>query len=200
MNMSGKRRKGTTLAELCVVLAVIAIVSALVVSFSVLMGQRVALSTTRLNAMNDMESVDAFVEGWLGRMKLLDAELSLEVNEITDDITGETTKSTKLKAVKDGREYRLFFAENAFMLIGDLPGGTTMTYTPTVVTGVKFKQVEKVFDETDKLFFCSLTYNLPGVGGGAGEQHTDTFCVNPRVGDAYGSVSDPEDAQGGAAE
>lgn len=192
MNMSGKRRKGTTLAELCVVLAVIAIVSALVVSFSVLMGQRVALSTTRLNAMNDMESVDAFVEGWLGRMKLLDAELSLVVNE--------TTGETKLKADKDEQEYSLFFAENAFMLIGDLPGGTTMTYTPTVVTGVEFKQVEKGFGETDKLFFYSLTYNLPGVGGGAGEQHTDTFCVNPRVGDAYGSMSDPEDAQGGAAE
>lgn len=196
MNMSGKRRKGTTLMELSVVLALVAIVSALVVSFSVLMSQRVALSTTRLNAMNDMESVDAFVEGWLGRMKLLGAELSLVVNESIDETTGETTNQTKLKAGKDGKEYILFFDENAFMLIGDLPDGTSMTYTPTVVTGIKFMQVEN-WDKTDKLFFYSLTYNLPGVGGGTGEQHTPTFCANPRVGEDCGSVSD---AEGGAAE
>lgn len=172
-------RKGTTLAELCVVLALVAIVSTMVVSFSLLMSQRVTLSTTRLNVMNDLESVDAIAEGWLGQMKLLGAELSLQ--------THENTGRKWIQAKKDAQTYTLSFDEEEKMLKGTLPDGEDMVFAPTAVRGIEFDQVEN-WNKTDRLFFYTVIYNLPGADGSNGQQ-TQTFCANPRVGETYGNAA-----------
>lgn len=62
------RKKGATLAELCVVLAVITIISVVVVSFSVMVHQRVNISTDKLKAMEDITIVEHFIEGWVETM------------------------------------------------------------------------------------------------------------------------------------
>lgn len=65
MTKTGK--KGATLVELCVVLALIAVVSGMVVSFALTISARTGLSAARLNAMGELELVESVTEGWMTR-------------------------------------------------------------------------------------------------------------------------------------
>ena len=58
-------RKGITLAEMCIVLAVVAIVSLSVASFATMAGGRGTAAATKLDAMGDLEIVEAIVESWI---------------------------------------------------------------------------------------------------------------------------------------
>ena len=56
--MKKNGRKGVTLAEMCIVLAVVAIVSLSVASFATMAGGRGTAAATKLDAMGDLEVVD----------------------------------------------------------------------------------------------------------------------------------------------
>ena len=55
-------KRGFTLAELSVVLAVIAIVSTVVISFTAMVTQRSRISKAQLDALHDIELIEALVE------------------------------------------------------------------------------------------------------------------------------------------
>ena len=63
--MQRNYRKGVTLAEMCIVLAVVAIVSLSVASFATMAGGRGTAAATKLDAMGDLEIVEAVVESWI---------------------------------------------------------------------------------------------------------------------------------------
>ena len=63
--MQRNYRKGVTLAEMCIVLAVVAIVSLSVASFATMAGGRGTAAATKLDAMGDLEIVEAIVESWI---------------------------------------------------------------------------------------------------------------------------------------
>lgn len=62
MKQAKNRRGGFTMTELAVVLAVLAIVITMVVSFDALMHHRRAASQARLDAMNDIKVAEALIE------------------------------------------------------------------------------------------------------------------------------------------
>ena len=63
-----KRLKGSTLAELVIVLAVASIISTAVVSYAVMFNRRVKTHNEKLNLMQDMSIAQVFVENWFDEM------------------------------------------------------------------------------------------------------------------------------------
>ena len=159
-------KKGFTIAELCVVLAIVAIVSAMVVSFSVLLSARTRESSARLDAMNDLELVESAAEGWLSRMGLEGAVVSQNGSGLTATVTdGAGTSST----------YTLSVYGN--MLTGTLPGNEVMTVVLEQVNDIDFTILQNA---GDTLCICTVTDS---------EGNTHTVCVNPHVGDTYSAVT-----------
>lgn len=65
MNRKKRTRRGVTLAELCVVMAVIAIVSTMVVSFTVLMQARTSLIAADRDTIADIGSVESALDTFI---------------------------------------------------------------------------------------------------------------------------------------
>ncbi len=60
-----EKRRGFTLTELAVVLAVLAIVTTMIVSFNALVSNRRAVSQARLDALNDIKVAEAVIENYI---------------------------------------------------------------------------------------------------------------------------------------
>ena len=65
MEKRNTKKRAFTLAELAVVLAVIAIATTMVVSFTALVGNRRAVSQQKLDAFNEIRLVEALVENYI---------------------------------------------------------------------------------------------------------------------------------------
>lgn len=149
---NGKR--GVTLGEICIVLAVVSIVSLAVVSFAVMATGRSATGTDRLKAMQDIALLEETVERWF---------------EEVYKPGGITVEEQSLSM--DGKA--LLFTNGALVIDG------TQTYPFETVKALKF---EKLSQGNDDIYFCTVTYVCRrGRNGNAEESYT--FCVNPRVGE-----------------
>ena len=126
------RRKGFTLAELAVVLAVLAIVITMVASFDALMHQRRKVSQAKLDAMNDIKLAEALIENWF------------ETNEI---------QTINLTTATNTNEKELSFSDH-ILRAGDAK------VTLEKVTNITFKF--KFESDGDKIYFCTIEYTLPG--------------------------------------
>lgn len=92
MEKRNTKKRAFTLAELAVVLAVIAIASTMVVSFTALVGNRRAVSQQKLDAYTEIGLVEALVENYIEKPENSDAEsitISNGVLSINDKITLE---------------------------------------------------------------------------------------------------------------
>lgn len=162
MKQNVSKKKGVTLAEICVVLAIISICSVMVVSFSLMVNRRSAAAQARLAAMEDMTSLEIVVESWVERLTVAGATF-----------TGEPEM---LSATLQGVSYTCTF--DGERLVGTLPDGTELTYLPETVTAISFTAAQK---SADSIFFCTVTYEING------EASPYTFCVNPYVGETVGT-------------
>ena len=160
--MSKARKKGMSLAEICVVLAVISIAALMVTSFTVMVGARATVSSARLSTMQDMETTQTLLSNWITRMAIEGAEVDVGAQ-------GE------LYAQKDGALYTVILEDDA--LTASLPQGRNVTVPVTVITKLS---VEALRSHGDAIYFCTVTYPDPR---GGGEELTCVFCINPRVGE-----------------
>ena len=169
--ISIKQKRGFTLSELCIVLALVAVVATIVTSFCLVVHQRSVISSARLNIVNEVNVVETFVERWVDKMSEKGATFS-----IAEDGT--------LTATLDGVDYEATFSEGVFN--GAVPSGENgMTFTTTSIDSVVF-EVES--QNGDTIFFCTATALLPQVNGDAKEEKY-TFCVNSRIGESFGEVT-----------
>ena len=160
------KRKGVTLAEMAIVMAVIAIVSLSVVSFVMITSGRGTNSIAKLNAMEEIELVEAIIDNWFA----INAK---------DGTPLEPDKSIEV----DKGALQVGFANDQLM-----------SYPLEKVTDIEFameKQTQKdekgndVKDESgnvivlDTIYFCTVTY----VQEEDAREQTYTFCINPRVGE-----------------
>ncbi len=159
--MHGTRRKGMSLAEICVVLAVISIVALMVTSFTLMVGTRSTVGATRLKVMEDLELTESVLEGWVSRM--------------VSDGAVVTAADGVLSAQKDADTYTVTLEEQS--LTAPVPGGQALTVSLSTVTALS---VESKHNGSDSIYFCTLTY--PDPRGGDGEL-TYIFCINPRIGE-----------------
>ena len=162
MRKTGK--KGSTLAELCVVLALIATASAMIASFSMLIGARTNLSTARLNAMNDLELVESATEGWMSRAGTLsidkDGNLVDDGPYISFDSKTKTLTGT------------IFNGDNVEVITVQLDQVSAINYS---VLG----------DADNYLCICTVQFDLSPDEPGQ-YSYSQTFCINLNVGDVYG--------------
>ena len=169
--ISIKQKRGFTLSELCIVLALVAVVATIVTSFCLVVHQRSVISSARLNIVNEVNVVETFVERWVDKMSEKGATFS-----IAEDGT--------LTATLDGVDYEATFSEGVFN--GAVPSGENgMTFSTTSIDSVVF-EVES--QNGDTIFFCTATALLPQVNGDAKEEKY-TFCVNSRIGESFGEVT-----------
>lgn len=151
-----------TLAEVLVCLAVLAIVTAMIVSFAILMRQRVQASNTLLETQQDLSVLEATAEHWLERMTEAGASFSADGNTVT--------------ATVDDKTYALSFASGS--LIGTLPGGEALTVHTEQIEALDFTAQTNA--SGDALFFCAVTCQA---------DKPITFAINPRAGEIVGGAA-----------
>ena len=134
MRNFSKIRRGFTLAELAVVLAVTAIAATMVVSFTALVGNRRAVSQQKLNAYTEIRLVEALVENYI------------ENNGLDVDENGKSTKitySTENGLNVNGKEHKLErVTDISFKVSGNTLYYCTVEYS--------------VAGENEKYTFCVL--------------------------------------------
>ena len=162
--MQRNYRKGITLAEMCIVLAVVAIVSLSVASFATMAGGRGTAAATKLDAMGDLEIVEAIVESWIAEAVKL--EKTIEIAEEGSVIRISTDTNDKITASTSG-----------LLEISFPDGNEDIYYHLKSVTGLKFASD----GENAKIYYCTVTYQYRN--GIVTKQQTYTFCVYPRVGE-----------------
>ena len=205
------RKNGATLAELCVVLAVITIISVVVVSFSVMVNERIGISTDKLKAMEDITIVEHFIEGWVNTM-LQDREpgdnLEERVTFIVDKRDTHDILIAKRRSDPGNSDMGTFSVSYAYREAGasdvlacKLSATTFDAATNAVVletvTDISFDVkyyheggdtvLDAVHDmppshiPTDWILICTVTYQIDMADDTDGTM-TYTFTINPYVG------------------
>lgn len=152
MNMRNNRR-GYTLAELTVVLAVLVIVSAMVVSFAAMTSNSRRISEARLEALQDIRVAEAIIEDFI------------EGNKITTVFEkDENGKVVPVENTLTAGENSLEFTEADKTLT--VSGGTK--YTLERVKSITF---DYYGENTDKIYYCTITYMV------GNQEYNYTFCV-----------------------
>ena len=187
-----KSRKGVTLTELVVVLAVVVIAAGMVVTFSSMMHGAQGISNERYEALQDVRTAEALIEGFILNNTeegcYVEGSINGKFNTLTfhtfdGSIDPENLVSPNPKFVK------LF--NGAFVMTGN-----------EVIFFEHIKSIEfniacqnepndgecflsssypgSIFYESticDILYYCTITYEV------AKTPYTYTFCVNPYVGE-----------------
>ena len=168
--MKRNKRKGATLAEICIVMAVVAIVSLSVTSFATMASGRGTAAATKLDAMGDLEIVEAVVESWI-----------LEAAKDTEsDITIDEDKA-KITATKNDPNSSGSIMFSGHTLNVTFPGESdAVLYQLKSIVGLKFEAVPNN-DDSANLYYCTVTYEYRN--GIVTKEQTYTFCVYPRVGE-----------------
>ncbi len=133
MTQRDPKKRGFTLTELTVVLAVMAIVATLAVTFSSLISKRRAESHARLAAMQDISVAESMIEGWI------------KSNEPTVTERELTVESNPERSVR---------AENGTLYIN---GEAAFAFDR--VTDITFSTQTNGVGHT--IYFCSVAYTLP---------------------------------------
>ena len=144
-----KNRRGFTITELAVVLAVLAIISTMVITFNSLVSNRRAASQARLDALNDIKIAETVIEDHIEKNGI-----TFDDNGNPDDISyadhilkvGERTVSlervTEVNVSSGGDADKIYYCTLEYTIPGQ---DATQTYT-----------------------FCVYPYTGKTVGGGAG--------------------------------
>ena len=170
--MHRNKKKGITLTEICVALAVLSIVSLVVVSFAAMATGRGATGTDKLKFMQDIELLEAVVDDWFDAVYTGAGSVTVESAEPMAKRELETTSGLTLQW-NNGNLIAVFPAE------GGEPVSRTFQFE--VITDVQF-EVKENPSKTDEIFFCTVTY-VYRQGQNKEVEKTYTFCINPRVGE-----------------
>lgn len=183
------RKEGATLAEICIVLAVVSIISLVVVSFVTMTNGRSAASTAKLNAIDDLELVESLVDNWFAAMTKNGGRI-----EYNGTIENNNIQFNDGETIAEGRVSGSIRMKNRSQICVLLPGEEAETvYSLKTVKGLRFAQMP-VPDENyggtttaDILYFCTVAYIYRMNGKEITQYYT--FCVNPRVGEV---ITKPE--------
>jgi prepilin-type N-terminal cleavage/methylation domain-containing protein len=166
-----KNRKGFTLSELCIVLALVAMVSTIVISFCPIMNKRSAISRARLDIVNEVNAVETLIEKWVDKMSEQGA------------VFGKAEDGS-LVATVNNADYGATFVNGEFK--ASVPDGDNeMTFATTRIESMAF---DLVSEDGDTIFFCTATALLTQVNSDAKEEKY-TFCVNSRIGESFEEVT-----------
>lgn len=156
-----KSRKGMTLAEILVSLALVAIIITMTASFVALITERTRVNRENETLREDRALIQSGVESWITSM--LSDGYSIAISN----------ESPSLYASKTGMDtHYLSFNDK---LTGTRPGGENIVLSTEKVTGISFEIIPNDSDSSRKIYFCTVQ---------SANEVSYTFCVYPRIGEA----------------
>lgn len=169
------RRRGTTLVELCIVMALVAIVGTSIASFSVMISSYTGRLSTDRDVKDGLTYIDLALDVWVSTMDSAGATLSVS-NSGSGVLTatvkeGETAKSYTLQLTDDG------------FVVGTLPGDRSLKYAVTGIKSLSFLVQSKGDNAADGrvLVTCRVTHEKPFSSDGLSD--TTTLMRTTRVGE-----------------
>ena len=88
MIKNNKSLRGATLAEMMIVLGVLALISTIVISFVIMSNENVRTSSQKVDALNDIAVVENIMDNWLSsEMKYLSSDYFKDETKKDLDIT-----------------------------------------------------------------------------------------------------------------
>lgn len=162
------KRRGVTLAELCVTLAVVAVAAVMAVSLSLIISNRVKVSIAKNEAQNDVRMIENTLTDWMDNVVGNGA------------IIAEIKSNSLLSADIEGESYTLSFSEGN--LFGNLPGGKSISIYTERVKSVSFSALSRQ-NYSDVIVFCTVDYIIPQIGSDNALEASYTFCCNPHISD-----------------
>ncbi|MBQ7326973.1 MAG: hypothetical protein IJW93_05830 [Clostridia bacterium] len=169
-----KSRKGATLAELVIVLAVVVIAAGMVVSFSSMMHGAQGISNARHEALQDVRVAEALIESFIENNVEEATKIQLENGTLT--FTKGENDSEKTATIK--------FHDNIhYIILRNFDGETTSLELEKIdsISFVLYADSSVVnndnFADRDTLYYCTVNYSVGDT------PYTYTFCVNPYAGE-----------------
>lgn len=162
MVKTSKVRKGVTIAETMVALALVSIMITLVVSFVLSITRQ-----TKSNASNDAMRRDCI---------LIESAAERWMNKLVGQSISNSTDNKTLTATVEGETYTIKFENNA--IVGTLPNEEDIKFYTESVTEITFELLE---NDSELLLICTVKCKYQ-----EGDK-TEEFkiCVNPHLGDSY---------------
>lgn len=176
MNNKNTNRKGFTLVELVIVLAVVVIAAGMVVTFSTMMHGAQGVSNARYEALQDVKVaeslIESFIENNAGKVKIQDGGAGQRGDVL---YVGESfeKKTSFVFLSRDGEGSALIYVAST-----QDDNKTKPLISLQSINSVEFETVEFTKNgTTDTLYYCTITYDV------ADTPFTYTFCVNPYEGE-----------------
>lgn len=155
-------KKGSSLAEMIIVIAVLSIISTIVISFVAMAGESVRTSKQRVDALNDIAIVESIIDSFIT------SELdSLELTNGKELLNLTVNKGTEIN--------KLSFNEVTNQLIVQKDNIPT-TYQSETITKIEILIKKNTNDE--KIAMCFITYQLD-ITSKKQISYSYSFCVNP---------------------
>lgn len=165
LNKSFKAAKrGVTLSELCVVIALVAVVSVAVVSFTTIAGAITKSSAAKEKAAERIDFVEDLLEGWVD-------------SAIANNATELIAQNDKLVAKIEDKQYTFSFADGK--VTASFSEDNKVDFAVEEITKIKFEEMR---NDSDVIFFCTVTYVYENSREVEIEKGR-TFCVNTRLDD-----------------
>lgn len=171
-----RQKKGFTLMELSIVIALVAIAVVMVSTFCIMADRRNAESNRSIQVTNDITVTEVIVENWID--ELLSKGAALSLSESGDAIVATLGEDS----------YELSFTpseenggkESSGKLLGEyIDTQKSFSYTTSTVKAISFSMLEK---EGARLITCAVTYD-PSINSNPSKIKTYAFCVNSRIGE-----------------
>ena len=169
MFITNRSRRGVTVAELVVALALVSVMSIVVISFIMLMNSRTKANAANDTVIQDRQIIKAGVEAWLENSLADGAAFSLQADNKSVCSQYDGVENSCTLVFEDG------------VLQGTYPNGEPLTIRTKSVSDITF-QLMMADGSKDFLLFCTV------IGGeeDLGKKTSYTFCVNPHEGENGG--------------
>jgi len=180
MNKKNNSRKGATLAELIIVLAVLVIAATMVVSFSSMMHGAQGISNERFEAMQDVTAAESIIEGFIESHASAENYVSIDDNDhVVFHSVSDPTKTTSFN-----------FYNNVDLLLINYLNGSNVSMEFEHIESITFELEATIINDSmviggkattvyggDIIYYCTINYSVDKTN------YTYTFCVNPYAGE-----------------
>ena len=156
-------KKGSTLVELVIVMAVASIISSMIVSYAVMFSKRVKTNNQKLSLMQDITIAQLFVENWIEDM----TENGFTPTQAENDQPFGFNNGDYTISLTGGMLTAKFSNSEKSVAVS--------TFTSITITFLS--------DNNDYLYYCTLTYKH--IGKETQLQDKIIFTVNPRAGESF---------------
>lgn len=160
--MKGSSKKGSTLLELCIVMALISILLAIIGSFAVSVNGFTAAAKKKNDVTQDYLLCKKYIESWVSRFKGEGYKLS-----VVQSGEGEESRTNCIKATKNNGGVTAEYAVSASV---DVDGKFTLTldyepvgdeprevkYVSEVLTSAKFSKFPNDGDNRNRFIKCEI--------------------------------------------